>query len=362
MREWMTEFRKFLVYETKYPQLVGEEDDEKPALLHKVQAAICQNINLYTEKYEEEFSPYLQYFVQDVWALLMKMGSDARYDLLVTSAIHFLTSLSLGVHYELFKDSDTLKMLVERIIIPNMKLREIDVELFEDNPTEYIRRDMEGSDSDTRRKASLELVKGLRKHYERAITEICSTYINALLQQYATNPAGAWQAKDVAIFLVTALAVRSLTSSQGTTQVSEFVPLLDFFATQILPELQSDTSPALVLKADSLKFVLTFRQQLPKEAYLTLFPLFLKNLLSVNVVIHTYSASCIEKLLLVKDKDQGQQPVSRFGKDDLKPFLEVLLANLFKALESEASRENDYVMKAGSCNQQCTRRDDSSLC
>ncbi len=135
---------------------------------------------------------------------------------MVTSAIQFLTSLSTGIHNPLFKEPDTLKMLCERIIIPNMKLRgkenrtkflylaslllynlsltylprfsslhisiEIDLELFEDNPIEYIRRDMEGSDNDTRRKAALELVKGLRKHYERETTSICSTYITAMLQ------------------------------------------------------------------------------------------------------------------------------------------------------------------------------------
>ncbi len=35
----------------------------------------------------------------------------------------------------------------------------------------------------------------------------------------------------------------------------------------------------------------------------------------------------------------------RFGREDLRPFLEGLLANLFKVLDSEQSRENDYVMK-----------------
>lgn len=39
-----------------------------------------------------------------------------------------------------------------------------DEELFEDNPEEYIRRDIEGSDVDTRRRASCDLVKVCKYH------------------------------------------------------------------------------------------------------------------------------------------------------------------------------------------------------
>lgn len=51
----------------------------------------------------------------------------------------------------------------------------------------------------------------------------------------------------------------------------------DFFAQQIAPELQSaavNESP--ILKADALKFVTTFRSQLPKDTELGLFPALIK--------------------------------------------------------------------------------------
>ncbi len=56
------------------------------------------------------------------------------------------------------------------------------MDLFEDDPVEYIRRDIEGSDSDTRRRSATELVKGLRKHYEQPCTQICSAYLVRMLQ------------------------------------------------------------------------------------------------------------------------------------------------------------------------------------
>lgn len=342
MNEWMEMFRKFLLMDIKYPQLIGEEDDEKPSLLHKIQAAVCQNLNLYIGKYEEEFLPFYETFLKDVWSLLLKVNKEARFDQLVANAIQFLGSASTSVHYGIFiKEPGTLRTLCESIVIPNLRLRDVDLEMFEDHPVEYIRRDIEGSDADTRRKSATELVKGLRKHFESEVTQICSTYINNMLQLYNTNPQANWLAKDVTIYLVTALAVKGATQSGGITQINQLVPIMDFFASQILPELQNDNPPAMVLKADALRFVATFRQQFPKDVFNTIFSLLIKNLTNTNFVVQTYAANCIDKLLLVRDGT-----TLRFGKEDIKPYLDVSLINLFRILEIEASKENDYVMRA----------------
>ena len=49
----------------------------------------------------------------------------------------------------------------EAIVIPNIRLREDLEEMFELNWIEYVRRDTEGSDQDTRRRAATDLVKAL---------------------------------------------------------------------------------------------------------------------------------------------------------------------------------------------------------
>jgi len=46
-------------------------------------------------------------------------------------------------------------------VVPNLRLREDLEEMFEMNWLEYVRRDTEGSDNDTRRRAACELVRGL---------------------------------------------------------------------------------------------------------------------------------------------------------------------------------------------------------
>jgi len=82
-------------------------------------------------------------------------------DNLAMSAIRFLTTVASGVHHALFKDENTLKQVCEKIVIPNLMMRDDDEEMFELNWVEYVRRDTEGSDSDTRRRAAAELVKSL---------------------------------------------------------------------------------------------------------------------------------------------------------------------------------------------------------
>lgn len=77
------------------------------------------------------------------------------------NAIRFLTTVASGVHHELFKNEGALKQVCEKIVIPNLTMREDDEEMFELNWVEYVRRDTEGSDSDTRRRAAAELVKSL---------------------------------------------------------------------------------------------------------------------------------------------------------------------------------------------------------
>ena len=66
----------------------------------------------------------------------------------------------------------------------------------------------------------------LRRNYQEQTTQLFGQYINMLLQQYAANPQAAWQAKDVAIFLLTALTVTTFRRNAGTTTINPLVPLV----------------------------------------------------------------------------------------------------------------------------------------
>lgn len=56
--------------------------------------------------------------------------------------------------------------MCEQIVIPNIRLRDDLEEMFEMNWVEYVRRDTEGGDTDTRRRAATDLVKALTTKFE----------------------------------------------------------------------------------------------------------------------------------------------------------------------------------------------------
>jgi exportin-2 (importin alpha re-exporter) len=240
------------------------------------------------------------------------------------------------------QDADTLRRICENVVIPNLQFREADEELFAENYVEYIRRDMEGSDADTRRRMACELLKALTSKFQKTVTDAVSGYVGTLLAQYAAAPATAWKQKDCAIYLVIALTVRGKTDARGVTALNELVPIGEFFASQIVPELSAPPASGWpVLKADALKFLTTFRSQIPKAQCLELLPSIAALLGVPDNVVHSYAALAVEKLLTVRDGG-----ALRFAAADLVPFREQLLGGLFKALTLPESGENDYVMKA----------------
>lgn len=248
----------------------------------------------------------------------------------------------------MFEAPGALKSICEKIILPNLQLRQSDEELFEDDPIEYIRRDLEGSDSDTRRRAATDLVRSLSEQFEGEMTGIFGEYIAHFLQEYQRNPTDNWKAKDTAIYMVIAITAKAATAQLGATKTNEAINVAEIFSSNILCDLQapiSASTPHPVLKVDAIKFLNTFRHQLTKEQLSTVFPLIVSHLSSDNYVVHTYAAVCIERVLFMK----SQSSANLFTSEDLKPYTEQLLTNLFKLIEAggtaEKMSENDYLIK-----------------
>lgn len=83
LADWMAGFQSFLTFETQLPELLNGKSEEAMGLLHQVQAAIFNILNLYAERYEEEFQQFLTKLVEVTWTLLVKVPSEPQYDPLV---------------------------------------------------------------------------------------------------------------------------------------------------------------------------------------------------------------------------------------------------------------------------------------
>ncbi|KAI4498822.1 hypothetical protein M0802_005997 [Mischocyttarus mexicanus] len=341
MSTWM---KNFLVLLNADVPSLRTTDNEEAGVMEQLKTQICDNICLYAQKYDEEFQPFLPEFVTTVWNLLTSTGQQTKYDELVSNALQFLAIVADRSRYRhLFEDSVTLSSICEKVIIPNMEFRDSDGELFEDNPEEYIRRDIEGSDVDTRRRAACDLVKVLSKYFEAKIMEIFGAYIQVMLHNYAAKPTENWRSKDAAIYLITSSATKGQTQRHGVTQSSELVPLPQFAAQHIEPELSKpNINECPVLKADAIKFLMSFRSVLPQELVIGSLPQLVRHLSATSLVVHTYAACAIDRILSMRHRDN----TTLVKGNDLMPLAPELFKGLFACLTQPGSEENEYVMKA----------------
>ncbi|EPE07911.1 chromosome segregation protein [Ophiostoma piceae UAMH 11346] len=332
--------QKYLSYSN--PVLVADDDDEA-TVVENVKSDICEALQLYTTKYDDDFGAHTEPFIQSVWSVLSTTGPEKRFDLLVSKALQFLTAVASSArHAANFSVEGTLQEIVKVVILPNVELRESDIEMFEDEPIEFIRRDLEGSDTDSRRRAATDFLRSLLEKHEMLVTKVVFEYINSYLAQGKTD----WKAKDTAIYLFLAIAAKgAVTAAQGVKTVNQYVDVVDFFQNNVAADLMGSADTHPIAKVDAIKYLHNFRSQLTKDQWQTAFQPLIQNLGSDNYVVYTYAAIAVERVLFLTN-DAG---VHLFSREDIQPFAKDLLEHLFSLVERDTSpaklQENEFLMR-----------------
>ncbi|TAQ83709.1 hypothetical protein B7494_g7965 [Chlorociboria aeruginascens] len=335
---------KYLTYEN--PLLVTDDESEAGPL-EFVKAGICEVMTLYMQKYEDAFGPLCEPFITSTWNLLTAIGPETKYDILVSKALHFLTAIaSLDKHAQNFNSEGILGQVVEKVVLPNVSLRESDVEQFEDEPIEYIRRDLEGSDADTRRRAATDFLRKLLEKFEKLVTVVVGHYITLYLGAFSQAPNANWKSKDTAVYLFSAIAAKGgVTAAHGVKSTNPLVNIVEFFQNNIANDLIADKGVEPILKVDAIKFLYTFRSQLTKAQWSAAFQPLVNNLASSSYVVYTYASIAVERVLFLTD-DSNQHI---FGKNDVAPFSADLLEHLFSLIQRDPApekiQENEFLMR-----------------
>ncbi|GAM39819.1 Cse1 homolog [Talaromyces pinophilus] len=301
---------KYLLYDNP---LLHTDDESEAGVLEFVKAGIFEVLTLFVQKYSDVFEPHVGHMPE---------------------------------HAKIFEDQGTLSQVIEKVILPNIALRESDEELFEDEPIEFIRRDLEGSDSDTRRRAATDFVRQLATKFEDSVTRVVSQYTDHYLAEYAKDPASNWKSKDTATYLFSAIAAKgAATASHGITTVSKLVDIADFFQKHLAADLVSDGGVNPILKVDAIKYLYLFRSIITPQQWQEVFPLLVKHLGSDNYVVYTYAAIAVERVLAFHDS--AGQPV--ISPANITPLAKELLEHLFQLVEKDPSppkvQENEFLMK-----------------
>jgi exportin-2 (importin alpha re-exporter) len=335
---------KYLTYDN---QLLYTDDDTEAGLLEYVRAGIFEVLTLYVQKYLDAFGSHVGQFIQSSWSFLTTIGQETKYDLLVSRALHFLTSVaSMPEHAASFQADETLSQLIEKVILPNVSLRESDEELFEDEPIEFIRRDLEGSDSETRRRAATDFLRRLAEKFEESVTKVTLKYTEHYLAEFAKDPTSNWKSKDTATYLFSAIAAKGVaTSTHGVTATNNLVSITDFFTQNLASDLVNDAGIHPILKVDAIKYLYNFRSIITNDQWQGVLPVLVNHLASPNYVVYTYAAIALERVLVLTDA-QGQNVIAP---TQITPLAKDLLDHLFKLIQSDPApekvQENEFLMR-----------------
>lgn len=335
---------KYLTYDN---QLLHTDDDTEAGPLEFARAGIFQVLTLYVQKYMDEFKPHVGQFVESSWNFLTTVGQETKYDILVSRALQFLTSIAgMSEHAVVFQAEGTLGQIIEKVILPNVSLRESDEELFEDEPIEFIRRDLEGSDSDTRRRAATDFLRRLSERFEESVTTVVLKYTEHYLAEYAKDPASNWKAKDTATYLYSAIAAKGLaTASHGVTATNSLISITDYFQKHLAADLVNSEGVHPILKVDAIKYLYLFRSIITKEQWQEVLPMLVNQLGSSNFVVYSYAAIAVERVLYLADA-QGQ-PIIAPG--TITPLAKDLLEHIFSLIEKDPApekvQENEFLMR-----------------
>ncbi|KAK4580312.1 importin-alpha export receptor [Recurvomyces mirabilis] len=334
---------KYLTYDNA---ALRSNDDDEAGPLESVRAGVFRVLVLYTRKYEEEFEKHMEQFIGTSWTFLTGLGPEAKYDVVVSRALEFLT-IVVGIrkYAEQFNGSDVLSQVTEKVVIPNLSLRESDVETFEDEPIEFIRRDLEGSDEDTRRRGATNFLRKLMEQFEKPVTDVVMRYVDHFLAEYAKDRKGNWKAKDTAVHLYSSIAAKGVsTSAKGVLSVNSNIDVIDFFQKHIAEDLTTPGTEPL-LQVDAIKYLYIFRSILSAPHWLAAFPLLVQHLNSSNYVVYTYAAIAVDRALYLVN-DQGAPIIPR---DSIVPLSKDLLQHLFtlitKDTKPEKVQENEFLIK-----------------
>ncbi|CAI8506475.1 unnamed protein product [Hanseniaspora opuntiae] len=333
-------------------QFDEDEDDSEVTILIKTKCNIQELLKLYASKYGDVFGPLIGTFVETTWELLTTIKPLSKNDLLVCNSMEFLSSVAkINEYSSIFSNENGhLNLLLEKIILPNLMLHSSDIEMFEDDPIEFVRRDLEGSDIDTRRRSCTDFLKVLKSKNLVELTEISMQLIANFLNLYKQNPKVNWKYKDLAIYFYVAVAVEGQITTFGCMETNPHVNVIEFFQENIANDLSTvDDSINPIILVDAIKYIYVFRNQIGKDNIKSVLPYLATFLTNNNYVVYTYSAVTLERVLSMRESRSSSKFV--FQKGDLVGASEPLITNLFKLIMKDSSKpeklaENEFLMKS----------------
>ncbi|KAG5473335.1 hypothetical protein CUR178_03255 [Leishmania enriettii] len=269
-----------------------------------MKSAVIACMTHWLNSFDEDFENFAPQFIEVVIGMLASnMSSESYMDDLVVCCLELVSSACRGTTRSHLNTGEKLQFILQLIILPNLALREDDLDTYMNDPDEYIKRNMEGSNFHTRRRAAVELVRALLLYLPEVARPLLAEVTTTLLQ----TAHGDWRAADTAIYLAFVLVVdgQLVNTQRGVTaqQLSEIIPVAQILDGHVFPEIRCDLSaqsPGIV-KADCMLVVAAFRHLIASTAYEFLVPALTRHISTGDAVVMAYAAHTLKCFLSVTE-------------------------------------------------------------
>uniref|UniRef100_A0A0N4ZMD2 Exportin-2 n=1 Tax=Parastrongyloides trichosuri TaxID=131310 RepID=A0A0N4ZMD2_PARTI len=341
LKTWMESFLLLMKADISFYSF-SSTDDEEP--YNKLRVSLCEIFTLFSQRYEDEFMPYMQSCVELIWEKFFANGTVANCDSLVNASMNFLGAICIRPQYQsMFTGEGVLRLLLKDIVIKNMIMSQDDIETFEDDPAEYLKKDLEGGDSHTKRRGAADLLKILSTDYPVQVKPIVEEILQELVGAFSSNRQGNWLQKELTYSMVTSMLVRGETARMGVTKVTDFVNLDEFYTQYVRPEiLENNVNELPIITCSALKFAFTFRHKLQPIALkeLTSAVVIGRLLTSKHPIIHWYTGNMLDKILNTKTIENRLL----FSPNDVD--VPSIISSIAQILELKSTSITPYIIKA----------------
>ena len=330
LKDWMALFNIML----NVPNPILPADDEE---LFKVRGKVLKCLTLYAQKYDEDFEPYAEGFCKTVWELLARTSGNSQYDKFVSAALDFFRVVTFKPQIAQLLHSN-LPLMFSSLILPNMLISEQEEDTAETSPSEFLKMFLEDANEETRRAASVQLMKALVKQFPESVFQVISSHQSTVLAAYQSNPSENWRQLDALILLLTGIYPTLYTPRNGVTALATSNQhILEIYSTLIAPNMGT-TQP--ILLSSLLKFIYVYRNQFPRDMLMSLLNSVAGLLEHNDVLVASYAGATLERLLMIKE----QERVLVMTKEMIVPSLKSLLQYVANAMSRHP--KNVYIMKA----------------
>ncbi|OII76483.1 importin-beta N-terminal domain-containing protein [Cryptosporidium andersoni] len=277
-----------------------DDGSESLFLTFNIKSQICENLRIYSDRYQEPFDPYSRKSLSTIGILLTNIianqylyenGEISTYcSTLIDEGLRLIGSLaSTQWSDNPFVDKGILEHLIENILIPCTFMSISDLSSIEETPKEFIYKYLwdinEICDSTSKRSAALGCIRSLGKFYNSQLSALLTCHIVKLLEnvtdsetifewtEFSRNTSQPVKYKinkseiirEGAIFLFICLSVHSFSRSSGVTQLQQDVDLVGFYDQYI-----KRFSTTSLLRCCSLKYLIVFRNHFPPGVSISL--------------------------------------------------------------------------------------------